>query len=140
MVGNHSRSVTAEGSLTARPTRRAGAKVGLSDPVGRHGRAIAQRIHATPGITGLAPPRVRIDGEVWHLEVGSSHAGAVGGPKGCAARPLERYASWVQSVGRQFGPYPAWAFGSLKGAGLSTRGPGWTHHWCTSCSARSIAG
>src|SRR5699024_12423984 len=30
--------------------------------------------------------------------------------------------------------------GSLRRAVLSTRGPGWTHHWCTSCSARSIAG
>ncbi len=44
MVGNHSKSVKAEGSLTARPTSRAGTKVGLSDPVVPHGRAIAQRI------------------------------------------------------------------------------------------------
>src|SRR5690606_20699274 len=73
MVGNHSESVKAQGSLTARPTSRAGTKVGLSDPVVPHGRAIAQRIKATPGITGLSPPRVPIDGEVWHLDVGSSH-------------------------------------------------------------------
>ena len=33
MVGNHSQSAKAEGSLTARPTGRAGTKVGLSDPV-----------------------------------------------------------------------------------------------------------
>ena len=52
MVGNHSTSVKAEGSLTARPTSRAGTKVGLSDPVVPHGRAIAQRIKGTPGITG----------------------------------------------------------------------------------------
>ena len=32
MVGNHSKSAKAEGSLTARPTGRAGAKAGLSDP------------------------------------------------------------------------------------------------------------
>ena len=32
MVGNHSQSAKAEGSLTARPTGRAGTKVGLSDP------------------------------------------------------------------------------------------------------------
>src|SRR5699024_11673007 len=37
-------SVKAEGSLTARLTSRAGTKVGLSDPVVPHGRAIAQRI------------------------------------------------------------------------------------------------
>ncbi len=109
MVGNHSKSVKAEGSLTARPTSRAGTKVGLSDPVVPHGRAIAQRIKATLGITGLSPPRVHIDGEVWHLDVGSSHPGAVVGPKGWAVRPLKRYASWVQNVVRQFGPYPSWA-------------------------------
>ena len=33
------------------------------------GRAIAQRIKGTPGITGLSPPRVHIDGEVWHLNI-----------------------------------------------------------------------
>ncbi len=44
---------------------------------------------------------------VWHLDVGSSHPGAVAGPKGWAVRPLKRYASWVQNVVRQFGPYPA---------------------------------
>ena len=32
MVGNHSKSTKAEGSLTARETSRAGTKVGLSDP------------------------------------------------------------------------------------------------------------
>ena len=73
------------------------------------GIAIAQRIKATPGITGLSLPRVHIDGVVWHLDVGSSHPGAVVGPKGWAVRPLKRYASWVQNVVRQFGPYPSWA-------------------------------
>ena len=33
MVGNHLKSVKAEGSLTARVTARADTKVGLSDPV-----------------------------------------------------------------------------------------------------------
>ncbi len=109
MVGNHSKSVKAEGSLTARPTSRAGTKVGLSDPAVPNGRAVAQRIKATLGITGLSPPRVHIDGEVWHLDVGSSHPGAEVGPKGWAVRPLKRHASWVQNVVRQFGPYPSWA-------------------------------
>ena len=57
MVGNHSKSAKAEGSLTARPTGRAGTKVGLSDPVVESGIAIAQRIKATLGITGLSLPR-----------------------------------------------------------------------------------
>ena len=42
-------------------------------------------------------------------DVGSSHPGAVVGPKGWAVRPLKRYAIWVQNVVRQFGPYPLWA-------------------------------
>ena len=107
MVGNHSKSAKAEGSLTATPTGGAGTKVGLSDPVVLSGIAIAQRIKATLGITGLSLPRVHIDGVVWHLDVGSSHPGAEVGPKGWAVRPLKRYASWVQNVVRQFGPYPA---------------------------------
>ena len=88
-----------------RPTGRAGTKVGTSDPAPPGGRGVAQRIKGTPGITGLSPPRVHIDGEVWHLDVGSSHPGAEVGPKGMAVRHLKWYASWVQNVVRQFGPY-----------------------------------
>src|SRR6266568_2166084 len=90
------KSAKAEGSLTARRTCRAGTKVGLSDPTVPSGRAVAQRIKATPGITGLSCPRVRIDGKVWHLDVGSSHPGAGVGPKGWAVRPLKREASHLQ--------------------------------------------
>ena len=95
--------------MTARPTSQAGTKVGLSDPVVLRGRAIAQRIKGTPGITGLSRPRVHIDDAVWHLDVDSSHPGAEVGPKGRAVRPLKRYESWVQNVVRQFGPYLLWA-------------------------------
>ena len=50
--GNPPLSAKAQGSLTARHTGRAETKVGLSDPVVPRGRAIAQRIKGTPGITG----------------------------------------------------------------------------------------
>jgi len=66
----------------------AGTKGGPSDLVVLKGRAIAQRIKVILGITG------------------SSHPGAEVSSKGWAVRPLKRYASWVQSVVRQFGPYP----------------------------------
>ena len=66
-VGNRTLSIMAKASLTARGTPRAGTKVGLSDPAILYGRVVAQRIKGTPGITGLSPPRVHIDGEVWHL-------------------------------------------------------------------------
>ena len=117
MVGNHSKSTKAKASLTARHTGRAETKVGLSDPVVPSGRAIAQRIKATPGITGLSPPRVHIDGEVWQeaRELGSERRETV--------RSLS-------SVGVR----------NLRGSVPSTRGPGWTHQWCTSCKAICIAG
>ena len=50
--GNRQGSAIAEAGLTVRPTSRSGAKAGYSDPVVPHGRAIAQRIKGTPGITG----------------------------------------------------------------------------------------
>jgi hypothetical protein len=51
-VGHRALSIMAKGRLTVRPTSRAGAKAGHSDPVVLYGRAIAQRIKGTPGITG----------------------------------------------------------------------------------------
>jgi hypothetical protein len=95
VLGNHASSVKTHTRLTARGTPRAGTKVGLSDPAVLSGRAVAQRIKGTPGITGLSLPRVHIDGEVWHLDVGSSHPGAEVGPKGSAVRRLKWYVSWV---------------------------------------------
>ena len=41
LIGNQALSVMAQGGLTARPTGRAGTKVGHSDPVSPYGRAIA---------------------------------------------------------------------------------------------------
>ena len=52
LVGNQVSSVSAQGSLTVRPTGRAGTKVGTSDPAPASGSGVAQRIKGTPGITG----------------------------------------------------------------------------------------
>ena len=51
-VGYRAECAMAQACLTASLTRRAGAKAGHSDPVVLYGRAIAQRIKGTPGITG----------------------------------------------------------------------------------------
>ena len=51
-LGNRAQSAMAKGGLTERDTSRSGAKAEHSDPVAPHGRAIAQRIKGTPGITG----------------------------------------------------------------------------------------
>ena len=85
-VGNRATSVKVEGCLTARPMGRAGTKVGLSDPAVPNGRAVAQQIKGTPGITGLSPLSVHSGEEVWHLDVGSSHPGGGEAPKGLAVR------------------------------------------------------
>ena len=63
------------------------------------------QIKATPGITGWFRPSVHSDGGVRHLDVGSPYPGTEEGPKGLAVRQLKGYASWVQTVVRQVGPY-----------------------------------
>ena len=53
-----------------------------------------------------SPPRVHIDGEVWHLDVGSSHPGAVFGPKGSGkparatspGEPCERFVKVIPKI------------------------------------------
>ena len=52
LVGNQVLSANAQGCLTARQTSRADAKAGVSDPTVPSGRAVAQRIKGTLGITG----------------------------------------------------------------------------------------
>ncbi len=52
LVGNQAKSVKVEGCLTARAITRAETKVGLSDPAVPNGRAVAQQIKGTLGITG----------------------------------------------------------------------------------------
>ena len=51
-VGNRTLSASAQAGLTARRICRAERKRGASDPVVPRGRAIAQQIKGTPGITG----------------------------------------------------------------------------------------
>ncbi len=86
LVGNQATSAKVEGCLTARLISRAGTKVGLSDPAVLDGKAVAQQIKGTPGITGLSPLSVHSGEEVWHLDVGSSHPGGGEAPKGSAVR------------------------------------------------------
>ena len=109
MVGNHSKSAKAEGSLTATPTGGAGTKVGLSDPVEFKWECHRSTDKSYPGDNRLITPKSSHRRSGLAPRVGSSHPGAEVGPKGWAVRPLKRYASWVQNVVRQFGPYPAWA-------------------------------
>ncbi len=65
-----------------RKTVRAVAKAGYSDPRVFCGRHRAYRIKATLGITESSRLSVPSVGVVCYLDVGSSHPGAVEGPKG----------------------------------------------------------
>jgi hypothetical protein len=74
-VGNRVSSVKVEGRLTASPIRRAGAKAGLSDPAVLDGKAVAQQIKGTPGITGLTksgPPASNGRSRITPLYAGNS--------------------------------------------------------------------
>src|SRR4051812_50224697 len=86
-VGNRAKSAKAQGRLTASPIRRAGAKAGLSDPAVLDGKAVAQQIKGTPGITGLSPLSVHSGGGGLDLRVGSSHPWGGGGPQGFGVCP-----------------------------------------------------
>ena len=125
-----SKSAKAEGSWTATPTGGAGTKVGLSDPVVLRGNAIAQRIKASLGITGLSLPRVHIDGVVWHLDVGSSHPGAVARSQGLGCSPIKAVRELGSERRETVRSLSGVGVGYLRGAVLSTRGPGWTGRWC----------
>ena len=137
--GNQSSSAIAEACLTVRQTSRTGTKVGNSDPAVPNGRAVAQRIKATLGITGSISPK-------------SSHR-----RRGLAPRcRLIASWSWIRFQGLGCPPIKAVrelgserretvrslsvvGEGDLRRAVLSTRGPGWTYRWCTGCSARGIS-
>ena len=102
--------------------------------------AIAQRIKATLGITGLSPQEFTSTGRFGTLDVGSSHPGAEVGPKGLGCSPIKAVRELGSERRETVRSLSVVGVGNLRGAVLSTRGPGWTHRWCTSCSAKSIAG
>ena len=122
MVGNHPQSAKAEGSLTVTPTGGAGTKVGLSDPVKSYpgdNRLITPK--SSHRRSGLAP-RCRLIAS-W----GCSRSQGLGCSPIKAVRELgsERRET-VRSLSGAGARY-------LRGAVLSTRGPGWTGRWCTGC-------
>ena len=139
-AGNRAKSVKAEGSLTESQTRQSGTKVGLSDPVASKWKGHRSTDKSYPGDNRLIPPK-------------SSHR------RGCLAPRCRLITSWSWSQFQGLGCSPikvirelgskrretVWSLSvvgvrSLKGSVLSTRGPGWTNLWCTSCHASGTAG
>ena len=109
--GNRAVSVNVEANLTASPTGRAGTKVGVSDPAVREWKCRRSTDKSYPGDNRLiSPKRPQRRG-------------------GLAPQRRETVRSLSVAGVRD-----------LRGAVLSTRGPGWTYLWCTSCSAKGTAG
>ena len=138
MDGNHSKRAKSEGCLTARPTSRAGTKVGLSDPAVREWNCRRSTDKSYLGDNRLILPK-------------SSHR-----RQGLAPR-CRLIASWGWSRSQGFGCSPikavrelgserretvrslsAAVVGYLRGPAFSTRGPRWTDLWCTCCRASGI--
>ena len=138
--GNRAVSVNVKASLTARPTGRAVTKVGVSDPVVCEWKCHRSTDKSYPGDNRLISPK-------------SPHR------RGGLAPRCRLIASWGCIRSQGFGCSPIKAVrelgserretvrslsvvgaGYLKGAVPSTRGPGWTHLWCTSCHASGTAG
>ena len=132
-------SVNAKASLTARMTVRAVTKVGVSDPAVCEWKCRRSTDKSYPGDNRLITPK-------------SSHRRS-----GLAPR-CRLIASWSCSRFQGLGCSPIKAvreLGSerretvrslsvagaryLKGAVLSTRGPGWTYRWCISCHTSGTA-
>ena len=142
MNGNHPQGAKAEeGGLTATPTGGAGTSRDLGIRWQKVGIAIAQRIKVklpwdnrliTPNSShrrsGLAP-RCRLIAS-W----GCSRSQGLGCSPIKAVREL---GSERRETVRSLSGAGA---GHLRGAVLSTRGPGWTGHWWTCWGARPMAG
>ena len=133
-------SVNAKASLTARLTGRAVTKVGVSDPAVCEWKCRRSTDKSYPGDNRLISPK-------------SPHR------RGGLAPRCRLIASWGCIRSQGFGCSPIKAVrelgserretvrslsvvgeGYLKGAVPSTRGPGWTHLWCTCCRANGTAG
>ena len=140
MDGNHSKRAKSEGCLTARPTSRAGTKVGLSDPAVREWNCRRSTDKSYLGDNRLISPK-------------SSHR------RGGLAPRCRLVASWGCSRSQGLGCSPikaarelgserretVWSLSSalvgiLGRPAHSTRGPGWTNLWYAGCRASGTAG
>ena len=138
--GNRAVSVNVEASLTARPTGRAVTKVGVSDPAVCEWKCRRSTDKSYPGDNRLISPKrpQRRGGLAPRCRLVTSWGCIRSQGFGCS--PIK--------VARELGSERRETVRSLsvagerdlKGAVLSTRGPGWTDLWCTSCPAKGTAG
>ena len=126
-------SANAKAGLTARLTGRAVTKVGVSDPAVCEWKCRRSTDKSYPGDNRLITPKSshRRSGLAPRCRLIASWGCSRSQGLGCspikAVRELgsERRET-VRSLSGAGGGY-------LRGAVLSTRGPGWTDHWCICC-------
>ena len=138
--GNRAMSVNVKANLTARPTGRAGTKVGVSDPAVCKWKCRRSTDKSYPGDNRLISPKrpQRRGGLAPRCRLVTSWGCIRSQGFGCSPIKVAReLGSERRETVRSLSVAGA---GDLKGAVLSTRGPGWTDLWCTSCRANGTAG
>ena len=138
--GNRAVSVNAETGLTARQTCRAVTKVGVSDPAVCEWKCRRSTDKSYPGDNRLISPKSphRRGGLAPRCRLITSWGCIRSQGFGCSPiKVVRELGSERRETVRSLSVV---GVGNLRGAVPSTRGPGWTHLWCTSCSAKGIAG
>ena len=133
-------SVNAKASLTARVTARAVTKVGVSDPAVCEWKCRRSTDKSYPGDNRLISPKSphRRGGLAPRCRLITSWSGSTFQGLGCSPiKVVRELGSERRETVRSLSVVGE---GYLKGAVPSTRGPGWTHLWCTSCHASGTAG
>ena len=129
-AGNRAKSVKAEGSLTESQTRRSGTKVGLSDPVASKWKGHRSTDKSYPGDNRLISPKspYRRGGLAPRCRLVASWGCSRSQGLGCS--PIKAVRELGSERRETVRSLSGVGVGYLRGAVLSTRGPGWTGRWC----------
>ena len=138
-AGNRAKSVKAEGSLTESQTRRSGTKVGLSDPVASKWKGHRSTDKSYPGDNRLISPKspYRRGGLAPRCRLITSWGCSRSQGLGCS--PIKAVRELGSERRETVRSISGVGVGYLRGAVLSTRGPGWTDRWCICCCTNSMA-
>ena len=132
-------SVNAKASLTARVTARAVTKVGVSDPAVCEWKCRRSTDKSYPGDNRLISPKrpQRRGGLAPRCRLIASWGWIRSQGFGCSPIKVAReLGSERRETVRSLSVVGA---GDLRGPDTSTRGPEWTHHWCSGCHANGTA-
>ena len=137
--GNRAVSVNAKASLTARPTGRAGTKVGVSDPAVCEWKCRRSTDKSYPGDNRLISPKspYRRGGLAPRCRLITSWGWIRSQGFGCS--PIKVVRELGSERRETVRSLSIAGVGYLREAVLSTRGPGWTYLWCIGCRASGTA-